>query len=243
MKLVLPFLFLVLVFLSNCNQTPKNKTSALNTSSIDSIQIIRRPYKNSNVIEYEIPVLKSTKTKHGIQKRYYSHGSLYSQIPYLNGKREGTAFTYYQAIEGVKPAVWKEQPYVNNMLHGVCRRYHKNGKLQAEYEYKEGNPGMGMKEFTQTGKPIKQPTLVLTSNKVATGYYISARLSNNQKNVDYFMGKLDDGKFLPNGLKELQVKSGLGEVVVSGSETMVTISAVYITRYRNKCLVSKTIKL
>jgi hypothetical protein len=61
--------------------------------------------------------------------------------------------------------------------------------------------------------------------------------------VDYFIGNLVEGKYLPKGLKGLQVKNGLGEVMVGTSEKSVTITAVFTTRYRNKCLLSKTIKL
>ncbi|NQU52000.1 MAG: hypothetical protein HQ522_05630 [Bacteroidetes bacterium] len=244
MKLNLLVLIFGIVLFSGCNTATKNEASEKDKVSVDSIQIITKSFPNSpKVIEYEIPVLRGTIKKHGIQKRYYLLGSLYSRIPYVNGKREGTAFTYYPAAKGVKPVVWKEQPYINNVLHGICKRYHKNGMLQSEYEYKNGNPGIGMKEFSQSGKPKKQPYLILTKYKVATGYYITAQLSNNFEKVAFFMGKLDKGKYLPKGLKELQVKRGLGEIVVKSSTTSITITAVYATRYGNKCLISKTINL
>jgi len=79
--------------------------------------------------------------------------------------------------------------------------------------------------------------------RTATGYYVTARLSNNKENVDYFIGNLIEGKYLPDGLKGLQVKNGLGEIVVDTSKKKVTITAAYISRYRNRCLVSKTISL
>ena len=244
MKSYLLLLFLVVILFNSCMNKPKNSTAENNKALNDSIEIIRQPYENSpEVIEYEIPVVKNTRVRHGIQKRYYKHGSLYSTIPYIQGKREGTAFTFYPAITGIKPAVWKEQPYVNNKLDGICRRYHKNGILQAEYEYKNGIPAIGMKEFSESGKPIKLPSLILTQSQTAAGYYISARLSNNSEKVDYFIGSLVEGKYLPKDLKGLQVKKGLGEIIVSSTTKSVTITAVYTTRYRNKCIISKTIKI
>lgn len=240
-------LFILLVFvlgISSCNTNQKQVNTDEEKAENDSVQIVYKLYENTkDLVEYEIPILKGTSIKHGIQKRYYRSGSLYSAIPYVNGKREGTAYTYYLAAEGVKPAVWKEQNYTNNLLNGICKRYHENGTLQAEYEYKNGNPGTGLKEFSQSGKPINQPTLIATAKRTANGYYISARLSNDLKNVDYFIGKLDEGKYLPKGLKGLQVKNGLGEIMVDTSEKSVTITATFATRYRNKCLLSKTIKL
>jgi len=144
---------------------------------------------------------------------------------------------------GANLNVWKEQNYNNNKLDGVCKRYHQNGNLQAEYEYKNGNPAIELKEFSQSGKAIKQPSLILNSMRTATGYYVTARLSNNKENVDYFIGNLIEGKYLPDGLKGLQVKNGLGEIVVDTSKKKVTITAAYTSRYRNRCLVSKTISL
>ena len=242
MKQAFLYVFIILL-LAACNSEPKKAIQKSNKAKNDSIQIIKKPYKNSTKTEYEIPVFRGTQMKHGIQKRYYLHGSLYSAIPYDHGQKHGTAYTYYQAGEGVKPKVWKEQPYVNNMLHGICKRYHQDGTLQAEYEYNEGLPAIGLKEYSQSGKPLKQPTLIVTKSRVSDGFYITARLSNKSENVDYLMGELKEGKYIPKGLKPLQVKKGLGEVVVRKTTGRVTITAVHTTRYRNKSLITKTINL
>lgn len=238
------FLLVFMIAVSSCTTSPKKSEAEDTKPKNDSTTIVLKPYKNTDdLIEYEIPILNGTSIKHGIQKRFYRNGSLYSEIPYVNGKRIGTAYTYYMAAEGVKPAVWKEQNYAKNVLDGICKRYHEDGTLQAEYEYKNGNPGTGMKEYKQSGKLIAQPTLIVSANRTASGYYISARLSDGRKKVDYFIGNLVEGKYLPKGLKGLQVKNGLGEVMVDASSKSVTITAVYYTRYRNKCLLSKTVKL
>lgn len=236
----------VLMLVLSCTYRPKEeaKTETQDTDKKDSILVVQKPFESSpNVIEYEIPVIRGTQMKHGVQKRFYKHGSLYSTIPYSFGIREGVAFTYYPAAEGVKPMVWKEQSYKKNKLDGICKRYHKDGTLQAEYEYKDGMQAVGLKEYTQSGKEIKLPTLNLTRNRVHSGILITANLSNNSKKVNYYLGPLVDGKFLPKGLKALQVKNGEGQIIYKGNNKQVTITAVYSTRYRNKYLVSKTISL
>ena len=242
MKQVIFFVFALLISAS-CTTRPKKQKAEPVSAELDSIQLIKKPYKNSDAIEYEIPVLTGTSMKHGIQKRFYNSGSLYSTIPYNHGLKEGIAYTYYLAAEGAKPLVWKEQSYKRNKLDGICKRYHENGTLQAEYEYKEGNPGLGLKEYSKSGKAIKQAKLIVSANRTATGYYVSASLSKKATNVDYFIGNLVEGKYLPKGLKELQVKNGLGEVIIDASKKKVTVTAVFSTRYRNKCVVSKTISL
>jgi hypothetical protein len=240
-----PFLIILgaaILLLAACN--PKNGRLEYKITKVsnDSIQLIRQGYKNKpKIIEYEIPVFKDTRKRHGVQKRFYLDGSLYSTIPYTYGKREGTAFTYYLGTSDPESAIWKEQPYKNNELEGTCRRYHRNGNLQAEYEYKNGLPAIGTKEFTESGKPIKMPTLILTKSKTPDGHYITARLSNNSQKVDYFIGNLLEGKYLPKNLKGLQVKEGLGEIVVYNTNKTITITAVYTSRYRNKCFIAGTI--
>lgn len=243
MKQAIFFIFGLFFLITACTTQTKKQEAGPLSAEPDSIQIVEKPYKNSKVIEYEIPILRGTSMKHGIQKRFYTTGSLYSKIPYNHGLKEGIAYTYYRAVAGVKPSVWKEQAYTKNELDGVCKRYHEDGTLQAEYEYKGGKPAVGIKEFTKSGKAIKQPTLFVSANQTATGYYVSARLSKKAANLDFFIGDLDEGKYMPKGLKGLQVKNGLGEIIVEASKKTVTITAVFSTRYRNKCLVSKTIRL
>lgn len=237
------WILLALTINLGCNQ-PKNQQEKTSTSTNekDSISIIIKPYENSrNVTEYEIPVLKGTNIRHGIQKRYYLHGSIYSEIPYVHGKREGMAKTYYPATTSESPAVWKEQPYKNNELNGICYRYHRNGKLQAEYEYKDGLPAVGLKEFNTSGKPINLPTLILSKSNTNVYYYVTAQMSDHEKNVDYYVGDLVEGKYMPENLKGLQVKNGVGEILLPLNTKKVTITAEMSTEYKNKYLVSKTI--
>lgn len=230
--------FLLFFSLFSCNQTKKGIPN--NETAQDSVTIITQAFKNSpNVIELEVPVLRGTQTKHGVQKRFYLHGSLYSEIPYKNGNRNGIALTYYPGTKDAKPIVWKEQPYINNKLEGICRRYHQNGKLQAEYEYKNGLPATGLKEYYQSGNPVKFPDLTLKYVRTADNYFITAKLTNGSKKVDFFIGDLVEGKYLPKTLKGLQVVNGVGEILVPLSAKEVTITALNSTDYSNSYIISK----
>ncbi|MDX8339249.1 hypothetical protein SLH46_08665 [Draconibacterium sp. IB214405] len=243
MKRIIYCFSALLLILMACNSTPQKSEEQPASGEDDGIQVVRKPYRNSEQIEYEIPVVKGTQIKHGIQKRYYLHGSLYSTIPYVAGEKQGVAYTYYKASLEEEPQVWKEQPYENNVLHGVCKRYHQDGALQAEYEYKNGLRAVGLKEYRENGKEIKQPELIVTKYRVAQGYYIAAQLSDNNKNVDYFIGELVEGKYLPAKPKALQVRSGIGEIVLEQTSGKVTITAEYSTRYRNKGVVTASVNL
>lgn len=233
----------VLLFLCACNSEPKKEVPANTNDEGSGLEIIKRPFQNSEQIEYEISIVKGTAIKHGVQKRYYLHGSLYSTIPYIAGKKQGVAYTFYQASLDSEPQVWKEQPYEEDELHGTCRRYHRDGTLQAEYEYKNGLRAVGLKEYNESGKETEEPKLILTKHPVATGYLIQARLSDNYNNVDYYIGDLHEGKYLPKKMKSLQTRNDVGEIVISQTSGTVTITAEYSTRYRNRGVVSKSISL
>jgi antitoxin component YwqK of YwqJK toxin-antitoxin module len=238
------FYLVLITFLSSCFTSGTKKT-AEKTDDNDSIIVVKKTFKtNPKKIEYEISILKGTNKRHGLQKRFYPHGSLYSEIDYLMNKRVGVAKTYYQAFGGKKPQVWKEQPYTNGKLDGTCRRYHKNGQLQAEYVYKMGLPGLGLKEFTNKGVPVKQPKLILSSKKKKGFIEITAKMSNKAKKVKYFAGFLVDGKYVSKNMKELEVKNGVGRLLIpiTATKRFENITAVASTRFYNKLIVTGTIK-
>ncbi len=240
-----PILFIFVLVLVGCHQQNKKQDGTDNlTPHEEGISIVTRLYNNSaTAVEYEIPVITGTNVRHGVQKRYYRHGSLYSSVPYVAGKRNGIAYTYYPVAGKAEPVVWKEQPYVGDKLEGICKRYHRDGKLQAEYGYMNGMPSIGLKEYYQSGKQVKHPDLILNKTKTKERYYITAHLSDGSKDVDYFMGDLVEGKYLPENLKGLQVVNGKGEILVSLDTKKVTITAVKFTKYKNRYIISKSITL
>lgn len=246
MKRIL-YLVVILFLFSGCFN-PAEKQSAPKAdqkTTQDSITVVTKPFAtNPQKIEYEIPVLTGTQIKHGVQKRFYSHGSIYSEIPYVRNEKQGMAYTYYKAFQGEKPKVWKKQPYVNGQLNGMCYRYYESGALQSEYEYKDGLPAIGLKEYSESGKPIATPDLVVNSKRTDQYFYVTACLSKKMGTVTYHVGELVDGKYMPRGLKKLQERDGVAELLVplDGLKT-VTIIAVYSTRLTNQCILSRTIRL
>lgn len=239
-------LLLLLAFaMQSCFSEKKEKNQGQPTN--DTITVIKKPFPNNpKKIEYEIPVLTGTQKRHGLQKRYYSHGSLYSEINYLHNKRVGVAKTYYPTYGKKAPQVWKLQPYINGKLDGMCKRFHKNGKLQAEYLYKKGLKSTVFKEYTNKGKPIKQPELIVKKTKRDGEWVLTMYMSNKSRSVQFLKGNLVEGKFLTANLEKIKPNSkGIAKTFVSTQSGLkhVTITAVMSTRYRNKYIVSKTIKI
>ncbi|MDX9882724.1 MAG: hypothetical protein RBS73_11725 [Prolixibacteraceae bacterium] len=245
MKRILIFCPLLFVFHACVNQEVKRDGhTAKEKTREDSIMVIEKPFSdNPAKIEYRIPVLKGTNLRHGIQKRYYPHGSLYSEIPYIRNERNGVAYTYYKAYKGEKPAVWKEQRYVNGKLNGICKRYYQDGKIQAEYEYKDGMPAVGLKEYSESGKLLKQPGLSVQSSSTERYYYVTACLSKPVHEETYYIGELEEGRFMPPNLKKIQERNGVGEVLIPKDVSKVTVVATFYTSLSNECILSKTISL
>lgn len=242
-RILLSFAMVVL-FVSCMNNKSSKDTEEQDKAANDSITIVRKPFNdNPSKIEYEIPILKGTKLRHGVQKRFSMDGCLYSEIPYTRNVRNGVAFTYYKAYGDKKPLVWKEQPYVNGKLNGICKRYHRDGVLQAVYSYKNGLREIGLKEFRQNGKEIAHPKLILDKKIGSSSIQITARMSNDTKNVKYYTGTLVEGKYVSENKKAIAVSNGVGKVSVSPNQKSVTIIAMLSTNYYNTYVTAKTISL
>ncbi len=245
MKQILIFGVFLFVLFSCINQGAKRADQAAKEKvEQDSIVIIEKPFAdNPSKIEYKISVLKGTTLRHGLQQRYYPHGSLYSEIPYVRNERNGIAYTYYKVFKGEKPAVWKEQTYLKGKLNGICKRYYENGKIQSEYEYKDGMPAFGLKEYNESGGEIKQPELSVKSSATDRYYYVTAQLSKRISNVTYYTGELVEGKYVPGNLKKIQEREGVAEVLIPKEAATVCIVAIFDTRLMNECILAKTISL
>ena len=51
---------------------------------------------------------------------------------------------------------------------GMRISYYKNGKVMAEVPYKDDYPGLGIKEYSQNGKPEKDlPDIIITPSEQA----------------------------------------------------------------------------
>lgn len=86
-----------------------------------------------------------------VDKDYYENGNLKSELPYKNGKLNGTARWYYE--DGV---IQLEVPYVDDQIEGVNTRYHDNGKKESEEKY-VGNIRQGKAvAYSYSGKRIEQ---------------------------------------------------------------------------------------
>jgi antitoxin component YwqK of YwqJK toxin-antitoxin module len=91
------------------------------------------PYKNGKI--------------HGILKKYYKSGRIWSEIPYVYGKPSGISKEYYETGE-----LKKEKQFKNGQTNYISRSYHKNGNIKAEVPYSNGDINGHIKWYYETGE-------------------------------------------------------------------------------------------
>jgi len=229
-----------------------------NTSSTDSAKDtpkVKKSDENYTGVKrfYEGEILKKEVTykngiKEGLNKNYYDDGKLKRTIWYENNLKEDTAKWYY--TDG---GVYRATPYMNDKIHGIQTKYHKNGKVMAEIPYQHGLRTPGLKEFYDNGLEVGNiPSITII--KISSEDYksdgvvsITLALSNKSTNVKFYKGGLVDGAFDPNLAKDITASTGMAYFEMfkteTGGKSYVDVVAEYTTRFRNKEIIIKRIKL
>ncbi|MCA6078283.1 toxin-antitoxin system YwqK family antitoxin [Fulvivirga sedimenti] len=160
-----------------------------------------RAYYPDGTLKTEVPI--ENKKKNGLAKNFYQDGTLRQSIEYVNGYKHGEAKTFY---ENGKP--YQISRYEYGKLHGIRERYHKNGNLMSEVPYFEGKPTTGLKEYLLDGSLKKKyPHLVVTERDqlMQNGKFIvELNVSNGNRRVEYYVTALDENGAIPDGAPKLE---------------------------------------
>ncbi|UII28543.1 toxin-antitoxin system YwqK family antitoxin [Fulvivirga maritima] len=242
MKLtVIPFL-LSIVMVVACNAPAKKKTASKEKPKNGEVKQYRADGSLKTVVNYV------NGKKNGRATSYYENGKLHQSIDYVNNKKHGEAITFYE--NGSKSIV---TPYKNGVMHGVRKKYRMNEMLTTEAPYYNGKPCAGLKEYLTSGKPkTKYPSIVVKEidNLVKNGQYIiELSLSDKSKDVEFFVGEMDENGCIPDDIRSLlEVRPGVGRMVVPVPPGMfvmerITLIAITKTRLRNVYITSKKYNL
>ncbi len=226
-----------------------------NTESADKTSQVKQSDENYTGIKkfYDGELLKKETTfkngiKEGLNKNYYDDGKLKRTIWYENNLKEDTAKWYY--TDG---SVYRATPYRNDKIEGIQTKYYRNGKVMAEIPYSHGLRTPGLKEYYDTGLEVGNiPSITIL--KINSDDYLSdgivsitLALSNKSTNVRFYKGGLVDGAFDPSLAKDITASSGMAYFEVfkkeTGGKAYVDVVAEYTTRFRNKEIIIKRIKL
>ena len=72
---------------------------------------------------------------------------------------------------------------------------------------------------------------------------IEVRLNNKVKEVNIFRGSLKAGKFMHEGLVDINKTANMGYAIIPKGETEVSVVAKYKTRYKNYRVLHGKVKL
>lgn len=172
--------------------------------------------------------------REGLARVYYDSGELSDEVFYVGDELHGVAKKYHK-----NGKVYSLTPYVNDKKDGLQKKFYSNGKLWAETPYKRGKPGIGLKEYKRTGAVRKLFPAIETQQFVRIDRVnLKMFLSNYSKNVEFYITKLVDGKYIPVGTKVISAEKGSGRVDFLYSkgqvlDTVVNVVAKYRTSDRN----------
>jgi antitoxin component YwqK of YwqJK toxin-antitoxin module len=135
--------------------------------------------------------------KDSICSYYYKNGKLKKEEFYKKGKLDGPSRSFH---ENGKLAY--ELNYIKGKKHGTQKYYYESGQLKTVAAFDNGQPGIGLKEYTKEGKEIKHDLRIVVEemNKMAYDemYFYFLRLSKPSDDDNFIIGKLENGKFLPS---------------------------------------------
>jgi len=169
--------------------------------------------------------------KSGPSKSYYSNSNIKSLTFYKKGKRDSVFYEYFEdgkvkkegkykdgKLEGEMKAYYENGKvlsllnYKNNKKHGEQRYFYDSGQLKAVTDFYDGRPGIKLEEYTSDGKKIKHDLRILTKevNKLAFEemYFYLFKLNKSSSDDQFYMGELDQGKYLPVSYYTLKKKDG-----------------------------------
>jgi antitoxin component YwqK of YwqJK toxin-antitoxin module len=123
-----------------------------------------------------------------VERQYWDNGNIKSELPYRNGKLNGTARWYYE--DGT---IRHEVPYVDDRIEGNSIRYHDNGRKESEEEYVNNLRHGKAVEYTFSGLRIEQKEYV---NDTLHGKYIKWHVNREVHITGDFVNGLFFGTWL-----------------------------------------------
>lgn len=169
--------------------------------------------------------------RHGLASDFYTDGKLRAEIDYVNGVKEGMAKWYHK-----NGKAYRVTSYLADSRHGTQKKYYEDGELMSEALYFENHPGLGLREFSKSGRERKAVPEFSFSNKktLADGtVVVQVKLANKVKEVSLYQGELTDSLYLHDNLKEINKTANTGFAKIPAGKNEVTVLAKYKTRYKN----------
>ncbi len=179
--------------------------------------------------------------RHGLALDYYKDGKLRAEIDYVNGLKEGLAKWYHK-----NGKLFRSTAYIADQRDGFQKKYYEEGALMSVAEFHNNQSGIGLKEYNKSGQERKSKAAFVFGEKTPLdngAVKIEVRLNNKVKEVNIFQGSLKEGKFMHEGLVDINKTANMGYAIIPKGETEVSVVAKYKTRYKNYRVLHGKVKL
>lgn len=175
--------------------------------------------------------------KHGEGLDYYESGELRAKIYYDEGLKDGEAIWYYDE----KDKIFRINHYKQDILNGLQEKFYKNGNQLSQLEFRNGYPGVGLREWKDNGSERSLGNYIKVSKR---GLNLYAEMNSGQSNVQFYYGELVEGKFLSEDLREISGANGVGQLPFEKIKdpNNIVITARYKTYLKNDRVVTTTVK-
>ena len=247
----LSIIFFTTLFYTSCNSSSTEIRTVTGTDLADTLKSdegftgVYKSFHPDGYLYSEVSYLDGKKD--GISKRFYSDGKVHSIIEYKGGKKIGVSKWFYTSGE-----VYRETPYTDGKIDGIQKKLYRDGTIQAEIPFVNGDRKIGLKEYNERGTLRESyPEIeVRTVDRISTHgrYTVELRLSNNSKKVKFYLNAVSDSLFLPDGKNYLLTEDGIGRMDFihkeSGGYTRdLNLVALYRTRNGNQKIIQKNFRL
>ncbi len=182
--------------------------------------------------------------REGVARVYYDTGELSDEVIYVGDELNGMAKKYHKNGQ-----VYSLTPYVNDKKDGVQKKYYPNGNIWAETPYKRGEPGIGLKEYKRNGSlrkvfPSIESQQFVRSDRVTLKMF----LNNYSKNVEFYITRLVENKYIPVRAKVISAEKGSGRIDFLFNkgqvlDTLVNVVAKYRTSDHNIYVGQKEVRV
>ncbi len=232
---------LSLVILNSCNFIESSNNSPNNSEKI--YNGIRKNYLKGKLAS---TVTYKDSLKNGPAINYYPNGKVNMEFNYKNNKKDGEYKWYYE-----NGNVYLEGNYTQGEKNGTFNIYRENGTLKSKMPWYNGNPCVGLKEYSPSGKLKPTPKIIvnqINTIKLNGQCKFDFKFSNKSKTVKFYEENLDENSsfhayFSP--MPGSKGKASLTIKVLKGTYTMRTLSIVASqkTADKNYYIVEKKINI
>jgi len=235
-------LFILSLFLLFACDSKTTKETVVTNAEGEVLEGWVKRYNNKNKLRSE--TFYKNGIREGVARVYYDSGELSDEVFYLGDELHGVAKKYHK-----NGKAYSLTPYVNDKKDGIQKKFYSNGKLWAETPYKRGKAGIGLKEYKRNGSLRKIfPSIEYQQFVRSDRVNLKMFLNNYSKNVEFYITKLVNGKYIPIHAEVISAEKGSGRVDFLYSkgqvlDTVVNVVAKYRTSARNIYVGQKEIRI